>query len=162
MSALHTLITRQMERGELTDQDLCPPASTRDLANLGTAFNAVIPADLLGLLGLTNGQPAHANALFGRWRPMGVKDILEARAVLDSLAASGDFDGEHVEADCGVRQVWWHTNWLPFAANGAGDHLCLDLAPDVGGNLGQVIEFQHDDCRRKRLSASLHDWILNK
>lgn len=161
MSALRALVKQRADRGGLTDQDLRPPVGVRELGELAAAFCAPIPTELLELLGVTDGQPRRGHALFGRWRLLGVKDILEAHLVLDDLTVSGDFDGDKVEADPGVLPVWWHTGWLPFAANGAGDHLCLDLVPDATGVPGQVIEFLHDDGRRRRLGISLHEWMTN-
>jgi cell wall assembly regulator SMI1 len=44
----------------------------------------------------------------------------------------------------GVRNEWWAKGWMPFAYNGAGDYLLVDLDPAPGGQVGQVLHFWHD------------------
>lgn len=44
----------------------------------------------------------------------------------------------------GVRNEWWAKGWMPFAYNGAGDYLLVDLDPAPGGRVGQVLHFWHD------------------
>ena len=43
-----------------------------------------------------------------------------------------------------VQPVWWHSAWLDFAGNGAGDTWCIDLAPAIGGHIGQVLSWSHE------------------
>ncbi len=54
---------------------------------------------------------------------------------------------------------WWNLGWLPLAANGAGDLLCIDLNPAKGGCRGQVIGVSHESAERPRLAKSLGEWL---
>jgi cell wall assembly regulator SMI1 len=56
---------------------------------------------------------------------------------------------------------WWRRSWVPFLENGAGDHLCVDLAAEDGGTPGQVIMFYHDWEHRPIRSPSLEAWLAN-
>ncbi|MDQ6660084.1 MAG: SMI1/KNR4 family protein [Chloroflexota bacterium] len=44
-----------------------------------------------------------------------------------------------------IQPVWWHPNLIPFAADGAGNNWCVDLDPTLGGHVGQVIDWDHED-----------------
>jgi cell wall assembly regulator SMI1 len=43
-----------------------------------------------------------------------------------------------------IQPVWWSHRWIPFAADQAGNHACLDLAPTAGGMSGQIIDWDHE------------------
>jgi cell wall assembly regulator SMI1 len=49
-----------------------------------------------------------------------------------------------------IQPVWWSRHWIPFAADQAGNHACLDLAPAAGGARGQIIDWDHE-CGPSRL-----------
>lgn len=48
-----------------------------------------------------------------------------------------------IDYDPKIRLMRWHARWIPFAENPGELSLCLDLAPAEGGQVGQVIEFDH-------------------
>ena len=53
-------------------------------------------------------------------------DFVEA---LEKLVESPEF-----------QPVWWHENWIPIAADSAGDLLVLDMQPTMSGAKGQVLK----------------------
>ena len=55
----------------------------------------------------------------------------------------------------------WRRSWVPFLENGAGDHLCVDLAAEDGGTPGQVLMFYHDCDDRPIRSTSLEAWLAD-
>jgi hypothetical protein len=50
---------------------------------------------------------------------------------------------------------------LPIASDGGGDSICVDLSPDEGGTVGQIILMCHDDGKRPRLALSFAElcWL---
>jgi cell wall assembly regulator SMI1 len=54
---------------------------------------------------------------------------------------------------------WWRRSWVPFLENGAGDHVCLDLAAEGGGAPGQLLTFYHDTDRRPIRFRSMEAWL---
>jgi cell wall assembly regulator SMI1 len=54
---------------------------------------------------------------------------------------------------------WWRRGWIPFLANGGGDHLCLDLIAEDGGSPGQLIEYWHEEADRRVTYPSLDAWL---
>ena len=76
------------------------------------------------------------------------------------LGASGvDFDDLQPESQVGVANEWWTDAWIPFAANGGGDLLCLDSNPPKGGKKWQVVKFVHDGPERAIVAPSFGAWL---
>ena len=59
----------------------------------------------------------------------------------------------------GVRKEWWANGWMPFAYNGAGDYVFIDLDPAPGGQVGQVLHFWHDLDEMPLLSRDFVAWF---
>lgn len=49
--------------------------------------------------------------------------------------------------------------WVPFLHNGAGSYLCLDLAVEDGGEVGQLIAFWKRDQDRPVEYPSVGAWL---
>jgi cell wall assembly regulator SMI1 len=43
-----------------------------------------------------------------------------------------------------IQPVWWHRRWIPFGEDIFGNLSCLDLAPAMGGTMGQIIDWDHE------------------
>jgi cell wall assembly regulator SMI1 len=43
-----------------------------------------------------------------------------------------------------IQPVWWDYHWIPFGRDRAGNHCCLDLHPADGGEVGQIIDRDHE------------------
>ncbi|HKV85777.1 MAG TPA: SMI1/KNR4 family protein [Ktedonobacterales bacterium] len=43
-----------------------------------------------------------------------------------------------------IQPVWWHPRWIPFAYDPTGNIACIDLAPAVGGAMGQILDWDHE------------------
>ena len=79
--------------------------------------------------------------------------------MLGELLDDGDFADLEGEPDDGVASDFWQRGWVPFADNGAGDYLCVDLAPAAGGTVGQIIVHGHETGRHHVLAASLGEYL---
>lgn len=75
------------------------------------------------------------------------------------LLEGGDFDHSRARSARGIRKLWWHTSWIPFASNGGGDLFCIDLVPASGGVMGQVISHNHETGEHQLLAPSLRSWL---
>ncbi len=58
-----------------------------------------------------------------------------------------------------IQPVWWHPAWLPVTGDGAGNHWCIDLAPAAGGQVGQIIDFDHEVGPTKVLATSFQELL---
>ncbi|MBB5866477.1 SMI1/KNR4 family protein [Xanthomonas sp. 3058] len=139
--------------------DLRAPAQAGQLADLAATLNLALPDELAESLRRHDGQSRKGPGLFGEMAYSSCLTIATDWTALTRLANEDDFDDLSVTTEKGIAPVWWHPAWIPFAANGAGDHLCLDTAPARGGQAGQIIAFQHDHPHRRLVSPSLGAWL---
>ena len=96
-----------------------------------------------------NGQEPTCNASFhGNRMFSSLEEIAETKDMLDGMIGS-EFENPH----------WWRRGWVPFLANGGGDHLCLDLTAEVGGTPGQLVAFWHDWENRSVQFARFEGWL---
>jgi len=141
--------------------DLNPPASEKTLHSLQQQLGAALPEDFLDFLRGHDGQKGLADPLFGDYEFLSSDRILDAWEFWRKQSEGSDFSHEDAAPSTGVQANWWNTKWIPFAANGSGDYLCLDLAPTEGGSVGQIIGVWHDDGARKVKGKSFSAWSHN-
>lgn len=139
--------------------DLNPPASDAEIKELEQKIGMKLPEDFVECLKVHNGQKGEAEWLFSGLEFLSSRRIADEWAIWKDLLDGGDLDGAEAEPETGIQPVWWSPKWIPFTYNGAGDHLCLDLDPDRGGQNGQIITLWHDDGARKKKSDSFAQWF---
>jgi cell wall assembly regulator SMI1/ankyrin repeat protein len=127
-------------------------------ARLGVKFPDEVRASYLRHDGQRDGQdgllPEGFAELDEEFRLLPLAEILSEWEPWKELLDIGEFAGNTATPDDGVRADWWNPCWVPIASNGGGDSLCIDLAPDEGGTLGQVMLMSHEGGGRPRLARS--------
>jgi cell wall assembly regulator SMI1 len=113
-------------------------------------FSLRLPAAFRQLYCWRDGYDQHCSeSLVHNLMFSSLEDIARQKELLDDLIGS-DFDDPR----------WWRS-WVPFLENGAGDHLCLDLAAEDGGIPGQMLMFYHDWGHRPIRFPSLEAWLAD-
>jgi ankyrin repeat protein/cell wall assembly regulator SMI1 len=95
------------------------------------------------------------------YRFLALREVLAEWRRWRKLTKMGEFRGMKSGPDKGVRDDWWNLGWVPFADNGHGDLVCLDMAPAPGGRPGQIITMNHASTKRVRLAPSLTQWLVD-
>ena len=108
----------------------------------------------------TLGEQRYAS-WFGGDEFLSIARMLAEWRVLTEMARAGEFDSHESSPGAGVKAGWWRPGWLPFTADGAGNHLCLDLDPAPDGRAGQVIEFDHEFGRRNVHAPGFAQWFAD-
>jgi len=127
-------------------KNLKPGASAEDVAKFEEKLGAKLPPTLTELL-IWKGDDDDCDGRFlDNWSLMGLEDIVDAWTCLNELQENGEFD------DNGKN--WWNKAWVPFLANGGGDHLCVDVTGAVKKK-GAVLIFWHDEDDRDVEYASV-------
>lgn len=137
---------------------LNPPARPDSIAKLEQELGAPLPQDLLASLDCHDGQSDLA--VFEPWTLLSAEQLVMTWRMIRQACASAPFRFE-ISAIGPVQAVWWDDLWLPFAADGAGNDLCVDLHPADGGHTGQVVEYVHDFPERTVIAVSYHQWLAN-
>src|SRR5690349_11873828 len=113
--------------------DLRDPASAEDLKALESALGQELPAELRTALQIHDGGP-----YFDFYQ------LLSASRIQNRY----NFEMERAEqpspyAGSGIcRPVIWSKGWIPFAEDGGGNFLCIDLDPGPKGIVGQVLRWE--------------------
>jgi|WetSurMetagenome_2_1015567.scaffolds.fasta_scaffold07334_5 cell wall assembly regulator SMI1 len=137
-------------------------AGEADLARLEERLGVTLPVDFKESCAIHDGQKSEADLIpvgYGTYFLLPLSKIPGEQKLWNSLLKGGEFEGAQGEPDEGVAAAWWHPGWVPFAANGGGDNLCLDLAPTPQGTVGQVIKVEHDNPERNLLAPSFAAWL---
>ncbi|BEN51430.1 MULTISPECIES: SMI1/KNR4 family protein [Serratia] len=139
--------------------DLGPPATDEDIATLEQALGLSLPADFVACMKIHNGQHGISHGLFDECEFLSTSRIIQEWRIWKGLLDGGDFEGAESCPQSGIRPEWWSPAWIPFTYNGAGDHLCIDLAPTDVGIPGQIITLWHDDGVREKQADSFIQWF---
>jgi cell wall assembly regulator SMI1 len=128
---------------------LRPGATVESLAAFEERFALELPPEFRALYMWRDGQDSDELASLQDNRMLSsLRDIADTKEMLDGMIGF-DFDDPR----------WWRRGWIPFLSNGGGDHLCLDLAAEDGGEPGQVVAFWHDWEDRSVEYPSFSEWL---
>jgi cell wall assembly regulator SMI1 len=127
--------------------------------SIGTALPAVFKQSLSIHDGQKEGYDFIPDDGIGSFYFLRAKDILRDWKDWNAVLKAGDFEDKKAKPEKGIASDWWNSGWIPFASNGGGDNLCIDLVPSKGGVVGQVILVRHDDSLRRLLATSFDDWL---
>jgi cell wall assembly regulator SMI1 len=144
-------------------KSLSKGAAIDQLQKLETSIGAALPDVFKQSLAIHDGQKEGCDFIpddgIGSFYFLQTKDIAREWKDWGAVLKSGDFKGLEAKPDNGIVADWWNRGWIPFASNGGGDHLCIDLVPTKGGTVGQVILVRHDDPARQMKARSFNDWL---
>lgn len=59
-----------------------------------------------------------------------------------------------------IKEVWWHKGWIPFAMDGGGNLLCIDLVPSPLGSRGQIIYWEKTEGPLPTQYKSFFHWLF--
>jgi len=146
---------------ELLDE-LEPPAPPSRIERAEEALGIVFPLDFRTSLLIHDGQRPRSPSIFDtHYCLLPLKESVETRRILLDTVATLRSGGALMEmkAPPGVQSVWFDEKWIPMAEAGIRDQLCLDLAPDSGGRIGQVVRYVGDEQRRYLIANSFEEWL---
>jgi cell wall assembly regulator SMI1 len=141
--------------------DLNDPATAADIQDMERQLGHVFPVSYSACLRIHAGQQGKAKWLFAGYEFLSPVNVILSWAAWNVLLQDGDLPTTSAQPDTGIQLVWWSRGWIPFASNGGGDFLCLDMTPALSGSEGQVIEVFHDFPARKRLAPDFSHWFSN-
>lgn len=139
--------------------NLQPGASEQELRRLEETLGVTLPEEFKSFYSVYNGQiwnsgvePVIINLYFSL-----IAEIIDNWTFLQK-----EFDPDNdLEPEIGeeLKQVLWHSKWIPIAENGAGDYLCIDTDPSEKGKIGQILYYYHDWGNRSIEANNLFDFI---
>ncbi len=141
------------------EQNLQKGAVAKEILALEQHLGVTLPEDYKEFLSLCNGQADEYEASFYAGQLLSIADVQNQWNMWQELLENKTFAGIHSQPSKGIQNDWWNSKWIPFTHDGAGNHLCLDLAPTKDGTVGQVIRMWHDDPERTVKYPSFTAWL---
>jgi cell wall assembly regulator SMI1 len=133
------------------------PARAADIAKAERRLGLVLPRDLRESFACHDGDGE--SGVIGGWYLMSLDHCCREAKLMRRLVDEGAFAGATAAPHARITSEWWSKRWVPIVSSGSGHSLCVDLAPQPGGHVGQVILFFHDDEKRLLVAESVADWL---
>lgn len=141
--------------------DLAGPATSDLIADSQELMGVTLPPELVESYRVHNGQRGQANGIVGNWRWLPLAEVVREWQLWTDMQRMGAFVEWTPRPDLGIKADWWNPRWVPFTADGQGNHHCLDFDPDTagGGRAGQVIVVYSDNDVRQVLAPAFNRWL---
>jgi len=141
-------------------------AKAKELQGLETLVGLSLPEEFQEFYVKCDGQSGDAEPLVpaglyseDAYRLLPLEEIAGEWTRWKKLTEVGEFKDLQGGASKGIRDDWWNVGWIPFADNGNGDLMCVDLAPDFSGTNGQIITVNHESPKRELLAPCISLWL---
>lgn len=147
-----------LEYAPETAKTVASPATEREIEELEQLVGLVLPETFKQSLRVHNGQndPTKCHSFTGEGILLNAREIGQAWKTLSEL--DEDFRKKESGWDTHGFGAWWSRNWVPFT-DSDGDSLCLNLSPQLGNRIGEVIAFIHDNPHEPGIAPSFVDWL---
>jgi cell wall assembly regulator SMI1 len=140
--------------------DLLPGVSDDQIFELEQKLQIQFTEDFKASYRIHNGSRGGGPPLMGAWRLLKLDLIDREWSLQEELSAEDVFEDDECEHEDPIQPVWWNAQWIPISSNSSGDFICLDLNPEPGGSIGQIISYWHTDPVRKILAHSFREWLI--
>jgi cell wall assembly regulator SMI1 len=138
---------------------LNPPATEHEIDLTEIELSVKFPSDFRESYLVHNGGKPGGPFMFPGGEFLSLERIVEEWSVWKDLVDDGTFREDESEPDRGIHDDWYNIRWIPFTADGSGNHNCMDLAPSSWGTNGQIITMWHDAPERELLASGFRDYL---
>ncbi|WP_271782129.1 SMI1/KNR4 family protein [Aquimarina algiphila] len=131
-------------------------ANRKSIIQLNEVLGVLLPDDFIASLMIYNGEVE-----FHDYKYLSSTEIAETWTMMKELLDSNSFPAQlhnnrKIEE---IKEVWWHENWIPFAKDGGGNLMCLDMNPTPSGNKGQIIYWEKTEGPIPTQYKSFFHWL---
>jgi cell wall assembly regulator SMI1 len=143
-------------------RDLRKGAAPAMLAKLEAQIQRGLPETVRAFYAIHDGQKSQCpQGLFYSLQFMPLARVLESQRVWAELVDINDELAYAMSSSPSghIKPVYANPLWIPFAHDQSGNHLGIDLDPDVQGSEGQVIVFGRDENRKRLVAQSFEAFI---
>jgi cell wall assembly regulator SMI1 len=141
---------------------LAKGATTKRIATLEKALGHALPTDVRESYLLHNGTGGQFLLHFGELMTLdAIEKMWRRYGEWQQKNNYGIGDDWETHAKGPIKPYWWSPARIPLTDNGGGDHVFLDLDPGKGGQLGQLIKYNHEVGPEFVLAKSLSRWLAD-
>ena len=143
--------------------DLNPGARIGEIGSLETKIGVELPNSLRKFYQWRDGQQSELEAGFFyglEW--LSLEGIYLEWKTWSELFDEGfaEMEGEWESFHRGkIKEVYINKQWIPFASDGGGNHLAIDLDPGPQGTVGQIINFGSDEDTKYVLAEDFESFL---
>ena len=141
--------------------DLNPGASIGEIESLETKIGVELPNSLRKFYQWHNGQKGEIlTGLFYGLEWLSLESIYIEWESWSELEDEGfaSMSGKSFHPGL-VKEVYINKQWIPFASDGGGNNLGIDLDPGAQGTVGQVINFGADEDTKYVLADDFESFL---
>ncbi|MCA1995338.1 MAG: SMI1/KNR4 family protein [Coleofasciculus sp. S288] len=139
-------------------EGLQPGATQEEIQQVEDFFNVQLPEDVQESYRIHNGQYQGAYSLFPHVEFLSLNAMIERWKIWWSVGNEG-FEYREWDIDKGVWRGWCHPKWIPLTYESNGTCQCLDLAPEPGGKVGQIIIIEWQEPTRAIVAPNFKTWL---
>ncbi|ULG73540.1 SMI1/KNR4 family protein [Macrococcus brunensis] len=122
-----------------------PGATDEELQELEEVFGEPLDPDFKTLYQAHNGESFDSPGLFFGLEWLSLDEVMnEVEFNQDEEEEFDEFPYE-IEPAGAIKPIYYHAKWLPFAADGFGNFLAVDMDPGENGKKGQIISYGSDE-----------------
>jgi cell wall assembly regulator SMI1 len=139
-------------------ETFAPPATDEAVTTAEKKLGVQLPKEWVELLRLHDGQEPGA-PMIATCSLLPLEEVASEHAhLVDLFRDAGPVDESAVDA--GIKKLAFSAGWIPIGRSARGrDILCLDLDPDRGGKVGQIVLVAVDDDARNLVATSVSDLL---
>jgi cell wall assembly regulator SMI1 len=140
---------------------LAPGASEIEIVNFENEIGLHLPEDLRASFALHNGTLNEGYLLY-HGELLSLKKISKLCKEYsqwqknENWGLGPDYETDFIEGP--IKPIWWNPLRIPLTDN-SGDGVMADFDPATGGQLGQIIEFDHEVGPRKVFASGFGRWL---
>lgn len=135
---------------------LKPGTDQKSILKLNKTLGISLPNDFQASLMTYNGE-----VYFHDYQYLTIDQIIETWKMMKGLLESNAFPShlhDNKKMD-NVLEVWWNEKWIPFAKDGGGNLMCIDMDPTVSGHKGQIIYWEKSEGPIPTQYKSFFHWL---
>lgn len=139
-------------------------ASDEEIRQAEKIIGISFPKELAELYKCNNGNIETSNEAIFLGGILGL-DFLCIEEVVEEWEAWRELDDEDLDEfststpEKAIKCTYTNKGWIPFAADGGGNFIGIDMEPDVNGIAGQVINFGRDEDNKYVLAENLSQFL---
>lgn len=135
MNKAEEFINELQERVNFLEHILSSGATINELNDLQKFIGEELPANLINLLKLANGESSNKLGILGLF----FSPIDRIRQDVEYFRNAPSCFPESIYQDDLVKPNLYNNLRVPFATDESGQFLCIDYDPDTNGKIGQII-----------------------
>lgn len=145
------------------DKNLNPPATEEEVSFIESKMGLTLPLELKELYKCNNGDSGKfivgsilgleflsLKSVLGQWN---MWNHVIANWKESSMETGKNYPEGHIKC------LYANKLWIPFAHDSSGNHIGIDLDPDVNGKIGQVINFGRDEDDKYVIANNLQEFL---